>query len=110
MQNKPQPYRFSGLTAIIGLVFLIVGLIILFMLTEIRIAAWIAMGTGAAFLAVAFIMEFRHLSGAVTGRRGRLNLSTTVMASIFIGIVILANGISFNNFDRFDTTALGQFT
>lgn len=110
MQNNPQPYRFSGLIAIIGLVFLVAGLSILFALTEIRVAAWVVMGIGVVFLAVAFISEFRNLSGALTGRRGRLNISTTVMASIFVGIVILANAISFNNYHRFDTTALGQFT
>jgi ABC-type uncharacterized transport system involved in gliding motility auxiliary subunit len=110
MQTNPQPYRYTGLLAIVGLVALLAGLIIMLLLAEIRLAAWGIMGTGIILLASAFVLDFRRVSRALTGRRGRFGVGTTVMASIFIGITILLNGISINYYQRIDTTALGQFT
>ena len=110
MQTNPQPYRYSGLLAVLGLVALLAGLIIMLLLAEIRLAAWGIMGTGIILLASAFVLDFRRVSRALTGWRGRFGVGTTVMASIFIGITILLNGISINYYQRIDATALGQFT
>jgi hypothetical protein len=91
-------------------VALLAGLIIMLLLAEIRLAAWGIMGTGIILLASAFVLDFRRVSRALTGWRGRFGVGTTVMASIFIGITILLNGISINYYQRIDATALGQFT
>lgn len=110
MQTNPQPYRHTGLLAVLGLVALLAGLIIMLLLAEIRLAAWGIMGVGVILLASAFVLDFRRVSRVLTGRRGRFGVGTTVMASIFIGITILLNGISINYYQRIDATALGQFT
>ena len=110
MQTNPQPYRYTGLLAILGLVALLAGLIIMLLLPEIRLAAWGIMGVGVILLASAFVLDFRRVSRALTGRRGRFGVGTTVMASIFIGITILINAISITNYQRIDATSLSQFT
>lgn len=110
MQSHPQPNRYSGLLAILGLIVLVIGLIILIILPEIRLLAWGILGFGLIILAAAFVLDFGRVSGALTGRKGRLRLGNTVMASIFIGIILIVNAISVSNFQRFDTTSLGQFT
>jgi len=110
MQNNPRGYRFSGLIAILGLSALLIGLIVMLLLPGIRYAAWLILALGILLLATAFIIDFRRVGRALTGRRGRFSVSTTVMASTFIGIILLVNAISIGNYHRFDVTSLAQFT
>ncbi|MFH0768627.1 MAG: GldG family protein [Chloroflexota bacterium] len=110
MQTNPKERSYSGLIALLGLLAIVVGLIVMLLLPRIRLAAYGNLALGAALLAIAFIIEFRQFSGALTGRRGRFSAGTTVMASIFIGIILLVNAISIGNYHRFDVTALAEFT
>ncbi len=110
MQSTSSVYRFSGLIAVLGLLVLLVGLIVMILLPGIRFAAWGLLALGVLLLSTAFIIDFRRVSRALTGRRGRLGAGTTVMASIFIGIILVANAISIGNYHRFDVTGLAQFT
>jgi len=110
MQTSPKTYNYSGIIAVLGLLVLLVGLIVMLLLPGIRLVAWGILVLGVIFLAVAFILDFRQVSSALTGRRGRLGAGTTVMASIFIGITLVANAISIGNYQRFDLTSLAQFT
>ncbi len=110
MRTTPTIYQYTGLLAGLGLAAIIAGLILLVVLPELEIAAWIILGLGACLLAAAFIIDFRKVSGAVTGKRGRFSTGTTVMVSVFIGITLLVNAVSIGNFKRFDTTGLSQFT
>ena len=110
METGPQPYRYSGLLSILGLASLLAGLFIMLLVPEIPLAAWSIMGIGVILLGSALVLDFRRVRGAITGRRGRFGAGTTVMISVFLGIIILLNGISINNFKLIDTTALGQFT
>ncbi|MBI2830318.1 MAG: GldG family protein [Chloroflexi bacterium] len=110
MQTTSPFYRYSGLIAVLGLLALLVGLIIMVLLPTIRYAAWMMLGLGVLLLAVAFIIDFRRVSGAITGRRGLFSAGATVMASIFIGITLLVNAISIGSYQRFDVTGVSQFT
>ena len=110
METGPQPYRYSRLLSILGLASILAGLLIMLLVPEIPIAAWSIMGIGVILLGSALVLDFRRVRGAITGRRGRFGAGTTVMISIFLGVIILLNGISINNFKLIDTTALGQFT
>jgi ABC-type uncharacterized transport system involved in gliding motility auxiliary subunit len=96
--------------AILGLLSLAIGLILMLILPGIQFIAWGLLALGVIFLAVAFIFEFRRVRGALVSRRGKFGASTTIMVSIFIGIILLANGISVGNYHRFDFTGLAQFT
>jgi len=110
METGPQPYSYSRLLSILGLASLLAGLLIMLLVPEIPIAAWSIMGIGIILLGSALVLDFRRVRGAITGRRGRFGAGTTVMISVFLGVIILLNGISINNFKLIDTTALGQFT
>jgi ABC-type uncharacterized transport system involved in gliding motility auxiliary subunit len=80
------------------------------LLPEMRLGAWGVLVVGIALLAIAFALDFRRVRRAITGRRGRFGLGTSIMASIFIGITILVNAISIGQYHRFDTSSLSQFT
>jgi len=110
MQTNPRGYRFSGLIAVLGLVALLIGFVVMLLLPSIRLTAWGILVLGILLLATAFIIDFRRVGRAITGRRGRFGVSTTVMASIFIGIILFVNAISIGNYHRFDVTGVAQFT
>jgi len=103
-------YRFTGLIAVLGLLTLLVGFIVIILLPDIRYAAWVILALGVALLAIAFIIDFRRVGSAITGKRGRFSTGTMVMVSVFIGITLLVNAISIGNYQRFDITGLAQFT
>ncbi|MFC1992135.1 GldG family protein [Chloroflexota bacterium] len=109
MQSKSF-YQLSGLLSLLGLLALLAGLIVMVALPGIRYAAWALLALGVLLLAAAFIIDFRKVSGAITGRRGRFSTGSTVMTSIFIGITLLVNAISIGNYQRFDVTGVSQFT
>ncbi len=110
MQTNPRGYRFSGLIAMLGLLALLIGFVVMLLLPGIQYAAWGILVLGILFLTTAFIIDFRQVGRALTGRRGRFGVSTTVMASIFIGIILFVNAISIGNYHRFDITGVAQFT
>ena len=110
MQTIPKPYPYSGLIAVLGLIALLVGFIVMITLPGIRFAAWVLLTLGVTFLAVALTIDFKQVSRTIRGRRGRLGAGTTAMASIFIGITVLLNAISIDNYQRFDFTGVAQFT
>ncbi|MBA7653810.1 hypothetical protein ES703_61671 [subsurface metagenome] len=110
MQTNPRGYRFSGLIAVLGLLALLIGFVVMLLLPSIQYAAWGILVLGILLLATAFIIDFRRVGRAITGRRGRFGVSITVMASIFIGIILFVNAISIGNYHRFDVTGVAQFT
>jgi ABC-type uncharacterized transport system involved in gliding motility auxiliary subunit len=105
-----QTYRFSGLIAVLGLVALLVGLSVMLAFPDIQLAAWGILLLGVLLLATAFVMDYRRVGQALTGRRGRFGVGATVMASIFVGITMVINAISIGNYHRFDLTGVAQFT
>jgi len=110
MQADPKSSNLGGLIAVLGLIALATGLVIMLVLPDMRTGAWGIMALGIALLAIAFALDFQRVRRAITGRRGRFGLGTSIMASIFIGITILVNAISIGNYHRFDTSSLSQFT
>ncbi len=110
MRNTFGEIRLPGLVAILGLLALLIGLIIIIALPNLKLAAWGILLLGVILLGAAFIMDYQRVGRAISGRRGRFGTATTVTVSIFIGIILLANAISFGNFYRFDLTGVSQFT
>lgn len=110
MRTRPNSSRISSLMSLLGLLTLLAGLVAMVVLREIRVAAWAILGLGVLLLVAAFIIDFRKVTGAVAGRRGKFSAGSTVMTSIFIGITLVANAISIGSYHRFDITGLAQFT
>jgi hypothetical protein len=109
MQTNPR-YGLTGLTAALGAVALFAGWIVMLILPDIRYAAWIILGLGVILLATAFIIDFRRVGTALISKRGRFGAGTTLMISVFVGIILLANAISIGSYHRFDLTGVAQFT
>ncbi|OGO39663.1 MAG: hypothetical protein A2147_07970, partial [Chloroflexi bacterium RBG_16_57_8] len=70
-------------------------------------------------LIAALVADFQQVKAALTGRRGRLGTGTTLMGMIFLGIIVMANGVVFFAqvqdirilaATRYDVTKLSQFT
>lgn len=108
--RKSDSNNLSSVLAFVGIAALVIGLILMLALSQIVIAAWAVIGIGIVLLIVAFIIDYRRVSKAVTGRRGRFGVGNTMLACVFIGIVIVANSISVAKYARIDTSALEQFT
>ncbi len=100
----------TTLIAVLGLVSLFIGWVLMFVLPENRLAAWGILAVGAILLATAVIIDYRRVGRALVSRRGKFGTGTTMMISIFIGIILLVNAISVGSYHRFDFTGLAQFT
>lgn len=100
----------TGMIALLGVAVLFIGWIVGLVADEIRFLALILLMVGVIFILVAVVLDYRRVGRALVSRRGRFGTGTTLMVSVFIGIILLANAISTGNFHRFDTTGLAQYT
>lgn len=107
---QTRAYRLSGLVAVLGLLTLLTGWLVILLAPTIGFAALAILALGVLLLITAFLMDFRRVGSALAGRRGRFGTGTTVMVSIFIGIILIINAISIGNYHRFDVTGVAQFT
>ncbi len=110
MQRNRESNANTSILAILGVIILLAGLIVMLLLPDIKLAAWGVMVLGVLMLLAALVLDFRKVKGALTGRRGRFGAGTTLMASLFLGITLLINGISVSAYQRFDITKLSRFT
>ncbi len=100
----------TGMIAVMGVVTLLVGWVVRLVVPEIRFVAWGLLAVGVVLILVAVILDYRRVGRALVSRRGRFGTGTTLMVSVFTGIILLINGISIGNYHRFDTTGLAQYT
>jgi ABC-type uncharacterized transport system involved in gliding motility auxiliary subunit len=100
----------TGLIALLGLASLFIGWILAFILPQLRVVSWSILTIGAMLLITAFLLDYRRVGKAITSRQGRFSTGATVMISVFVGIILLINAISYSNHARFDVTGLAQYT
>ena len=100
----------TSILALLGLTILSVGLVLNFVTSGIHYYQLIILVLGTALLAFAFIFDFRRIQNTLISHQAKFGASTTVGISLFIGIVLLVNAISLENFHRFDFTGLARFT
>ena len=100
----------TGIIALLGLASLFIGWILTLVLPGIRYFTWGILLLGVFLIAVAFVIDYRRVRGALVSRRGKFSTGTTLMVSIFVGIILLVNAISYTNFHRWDVTGLSQYT
>jgi len=99
----------TGLMALLGLAGLFIGWILTFILPQLRVVSWGIIALGAILIIAAFILDYRQVGRAITSRRGKFSTGTTVMVSVFIGIILLVNAISYTNSLQWDVTGLSQY-
>ena len=95
---------------IAGVVGLITGGALLAFVGSLKLYGGIVLGIGAALVALVAISYFSQVIAAFFSRTGRYGVNTVVMTAAFIGLVILANYVAFENHFRADTTATNQFS
>jgi ABC-type uncharacterized transport system involved in gliding motility auxiliary subunit len=110
MTNNSNSSDLSGPLAIIGLIAIAAGLLVMLLLPAIKLSAWLLLAVGFVALVAAFFIGFKRVKQSIISRHGQFRLGTGVMALIFIGIFLFVNAISINNYQRFDTSRLSQFT
>jgi ABC-type uncharacterized transport system involved in gliding motility auxiliary subunit len=89
---------------------LLVGWILTIVVPGSSLYAWMLIAAGVVLLAIAAILDFTRLRGALASDSGRFRVGSTLATSLFLGIVLLVNAISVNQNRRFDFTGLQQFT
>jgi len=99
-----------AILAIMGVISLVVGLILMLVLPGLGYIALGIIGLGVVLIVVAAVIEFQRVRAAFTSKRGKFSTSTTILVSIFAGIILLTNAIGVWKYHRFDFTGLAQFT
>jgi len=99
----------AGLIALLGLVSLFTGWILTFVLPELGVVSWSILAVGAVLIIAALVLDYRRVGKAITSRQGRFGTGATVMVSVFIGIILLVNAISYANYQQWDITGLSQY-
>ena len=95
---------------IAGVVGLIVGAVLLAFIGSLKLYGGIVLGMGAALVLLVGISYFSQVLAAFFSRTGRYGVNTVIMTAAFIGLVVLANYVGFENHIRADTTATNQFS
>ncbi len=95
---------------IAGVVGLIAGAVLLAFVGSLKLYGGIVLAIGAGFVLVVAVSYFSQVIAAFFSRTGRYGVNTVVMTAAFIGLVILANYVAFENHFRADTTATNQFS
>ena len=100
----------TKMLAILGLTSQFAGFLLGLIIPGLRYYAWLILALGSALLAVAVVLDFKRVKGALASRRGKFGLSALVKVSLFVGIVLVVNAISIGTYHRFDFTGLARFT
>ena len=95
---------------IAGVVGLIAGGALLAFVSSLQLYGGIALSIGAVLVLLVAISYFSQVIAAFFSRTGRYGVNTVVMTAAFIGLVVLANYVAFENHFRADTTATNQFS
>lgn len=99
-----------NLLALLGLFAIVSGLVVMILLPDIRFAAWLVMGLGIVLMLVALLLQLKDIASTARAPRGKFGISTTIIACLFIGIVLLGNAISVNKYHVWNLTKLAEFS
>ena len=100
----------TGVVALAGVGLLFAAWVLDFVLPGSAIAVWSIVAAGAGCVAVGVLWDLRRVRSALASRRGVFGIGQSVVLSLAIGTVVLANLVSTTVYYRFDFTGLKQFT
>ena len=95
---------------IAGVVGIILGGVLFAFVRSLSLYGAVVLGIGAVLVALVAISYFSKVVAAFFSRTGRYGVNTVIMVAAFIGLVVLANYVAFENSFRVDTTATNQFS
>ena len=75
-----------------------------------RLYGFISLGFGVALLILVGLISLSTVVAAFISRTGRYGVNSLIMLAAFLGIIIIANAVSFGNSARMDVTATNQYS
>ncbi len=101
---------FGAPLVIAGVVALIAGATLVAFVSSMRLYGYISLGFGGALILLVGLISLSSVVAAFISRTGRYGVNSLVMLAAFLGIIIAANFVSFENNNRLDVTATNQFS
>ncbi len=100
----------SAISAVVGLVASVAGIILVLTIDEIRGFALTVLIIGLVLLFVALVLSPRAVAIFMVGRRGLYGVNAIVMTLAFLGIAMLVNFQFFRDSTRIDLTSTRVFS
>ena len=101
---------FGAPLVIAGVVAMVAGAVLVAFVSSMRIYGFISLGFGVALLVLVGLISLSSVVAAFISRTGRYGVNSLIMLAAFLGIVIVANAVSFGNSARIDVTATNQYS
>ena len=101
---------FGAPLVIAGIVAIVAGAVLVAFVGSMRLYGFISLGFGAALLLLIGLISLSSVVAAFISRTGRYGVNSIIMLAAFLGIIIVANFVSFGTNARLDVTATNQYS
>ncbi len=101
---------FGAPLVIAGIVAIVAGAVLVAFVSSMRLYGFISLGFGVALLVLVGLISLSSVVAAFISRTGRYGVNSLIMLAAFLGIIIVANAVSFTNNARWDQTATNQYS
>ena len=95
---------------IAGIVAIVAGAILVAFVSSMRLYGYVSLGFGVALLVLVGLISLSSVVAAFISRTGRYGVNSLIMLAAFLGIVLVANIVSFSTNARMDVTATNQYS
>lgn len=95
---------------IAGIVAIVAGAVLVAFVSSMRLYGYISLGFGVALLVLVGLISLSSVVSAFISRTGRYGVNSLIMLAAFLGIVLVANVVSFSTNARMDVTATNQYS
>ena len=95
---------------IAGIVAIVAGAVLVAFVSSMRLYGYISLGFGVALLLLVGLISLSSVVAAFISRTGRYGVNSLIMLAAFLGIIIVANAVSFGTNARLDVTATNQYS
>ena len=93
-----------------GIVAIVAGAVLVAFVSSMRLYGYISLGFGVALLLLVGLISLSSVVAAFISRTGRYGVNSLIMLAAFLGIIIIANAVSFGTNARMDVTATNQYS
>ena len=101
---------FGAPLVIAGIVAIVAGGTLVAFVSSMRLYGFISLGFGVALLVLVGLISLSTVVTAFISRTGRYGINSLIMLAAFVGIIIIANAVSFGTNARIDVTATNQYS
>ncbi len=101
---------FGAPLVIAGIVAIVAGALLVAFVSSMRLYGFISLGFGVGLLVLVGLISLSSVVAAFISRTGRYGVNSLIMLAAFLGIIIVANAVSFGNNIRWDRTETRQYS